>query len=362
MRRDEPAFPSFAKLQAAGWLGLYVLVLVAVLPYVGLHPGIIRDNAVMIAAWFLASCALRFACRSLRRRSLPWLPLALSVAAWSLVLGSVSTAGAFLVTAHMSAATRGTWTDFLRSALQSWVLMLFWCSLYFGIQQWRQSTQDREHRLQAEAAAREAKLGALRYQLNPHFLFNTLNAVTTLVLEGDTAAAAEMLARIAALLRASLDGSLGEVSLSQEMALTERYLAIEQVRLGERLRVATYIPAATRAARVPSLLLQPIAENAVRHGVAAESGPGTITIRSEVRAGRLRLTVANSGPSRRAVPSRHGRAGGIGLANTAERLRTLYGDDHGFVLTWPEAGGCEVLVELPFRTGSDPAEVPECVH
>ena len=162
-----------------------------------------------------------------------------------------------------------------------------WCSLYFSIKQWQQSCKEKERLLRAESEVREARLLALRYQLNPHFLFNSLNAVSTLVLDGNARAATRMLAQIGDLLRASLDSEVtAEVTLSQELALTEGYLAIEQTRLGERLKIDMVVPLETRDALVPSMLLQPLVENAVRYGVAPLIEGGRIAIKSALHAGQ----------------------------------------------------------------------------
>jgi two-component system, LytTR family, sensor kinase len=357
------AFPSFARLQAAGWFGLYLLVLVALLPYLQHNPRLIWDNTVMVAAWCLASLPLRAVCRALRRRGHGWLPLALATAAWSIVFGVAGTTLGFIIISMLPATDLQDWSEFLKSAVQAAILMMFWCTLYFGILQWHDAAQDRERRLSAEAAARQARLDALRYQLNPHFLFNALNAVTTLVLEGNAAAATRMLTQIAGLLRSSLDEAPLEVSLDEELAFTERYLAIEQIRLEERLQVEWLIQTETRPALVPSLLLQPLVENAVRHGIAPHVSGGRLAIRSQLCGERLQIRVSNSGAQRTGGvrPSRRP-PGGIGLANTAERLRTLYGSDHRLVLSWPEAGGCEVLMDLPFRTAAILEGLALCAH
>jgi LytS/YehU family sensor histidine kinase len=185
--------------------------------------------------------------------------------------------------------------------------------------------------------------------LNPHFLFNSLNAVSTLVVEGDAVSAARMLSQISEFLRDTLETEMQpEVPLSREVLLAGRYLAIEQTRLGDRLRVRLDIDPNTRDALVPGLLLQPLVENAVRHGVAALIEGGDITIRTERHGPRLQVSIGNSGPAvgeaGRAV------ARGIGLTNTAERLRTLYGADHTFLLLRLDSGGYEATLNLPFRT------------
>src|SRR5208337_1344227 len=142
------------------------------------------------------------------------------------------------------------------SLVSYWVwssfVLFMWCSLYFSIKQWQQSREGKERLLRAETEVREARLLALRYQLNPHFLFNSLNAATTLILDGNDSAATEMLAQIGDLLRSSLDSEVtAEVALAQELVFTEGYLAIEQTRLGERLKFELVIPMETRDALVP---------------------------------------------------------------------------------------------------------------
>jgi LytS/YehU family sensor histidine kinase len=255
--------------------------------------------------------------------------------------------------------------------MQFSLLLFTWCSLYFSIKQWQQSGQERERllrleaeareaRLRAETDARDARLRALRYQLNPHFLFNSLNAVSTLVLDGNAPAATRMLAQIGDLLRMSLSSEvMVEVPLSQEIAFTERYLAIEQTRLQERLQVDMAISSETLGALVPSMLLQPLVENAVRYGVAPLVEGGTIAIESAIQDSRLRIVIGNSGRPNAETHKENGN--GIGLRNTAERLKTLYGSNYKFVLEWPKEGGCEVTVELPFRSAHS-KEAPSCAR
>ena len=180
-------------------------------------------------------------------------------------------------------------------------------------------------RWQAEALAAaqlredvaQANLQALRAQINPHFLFNAMNAVVTLI-GRDPAAARDMLVRLSELLRATLTaGDAQETSLAQELELTGRYLEIEQVRFADRLRVEVTADPTTLDLPVPRLLLQPLAENALRHGLAPRAAPGTLTVRATRDAGGLEVVVANDG-----VPLAPHRPDGVGLATTRERLAT----------------------------------------
>ena len=167
-----------------------------------------------------------------------------------------------------------------------------------------------------------AQLGALRAQIQPHFLFNTLNAITALVRDQETKSALATLARLSDLLRSVLTADAAhEVSLGDEITFIEQYLGIMEVRFSDRLRVTWNVPAELRGARVPTFVLQPIVENAIRHGIAKRTEAGRIEIAARQIGDRLVLTVSDDGPG----PNGNGN-GGVGLANTRERLRRLYGD------------------------------------
>jgi sensor histidine kinase YesM len=215
---------------------------------------------------------------------------------------------------------------------------------------WRlyQRVQERDRRtLELTASLSQAKLEALRLQLHPHFLFNTLNTISSLV-HRDVDAADEMITNLSELLRLSLDVGEQEVPLRRELEILDCYLAIEQVRLGRRLRVERQIDEAALDGLVPSLVLQPVVENAVRHGLEPRAAPGTITIRAERVAGILRLAVTDDGPGLKPADARTERRG-IGLANTEARLRELHGPAARLVLREPAGGGVSVEIELPFR-------------
>jgi two-component system LytT family sensor kinase len=359
MARDNPLrFPSFWQMQMMGWLTLYAVNIVASSPGIFRRPGALRTDTIDVAFMFLASCAVHPFCRSLQRRGLSWPAFAWRAAGWCMVW---ATAAAFSTTLTVAGFQKMDWPGVAGRAVQFTFLLLLWCSLYLSIKQWQQSVQESERLLRAETEAREARLSALRYQLNPHFLFNSLNAVSTLVLDGNAPAATQMLAQIGELLRTSLDNEvIPEVTLSQEMAFTERYLAIEQTRLGARLRVDLAISSDTVDALVPSMLLQPLVENAVRHGVVPIVEGGRIAIESGIYQGRIRIVIRNSGPRRSEKQKEVGN--GIGLNNTMERLRTLYGMNHTFLLEWPEAGGCQVTMELPFHKAALTQEGLPCVR
>ena len=244
-----------------------------------------------------------------------------------------------------NASISGPWQIFGGTLYNSFT-MLAWSVLYVGLKHQRALQAERERALRAEALAQSSRLQALRYQLNPHFLFNALNGISTLVVSDRKNEAATMIARLADLLRGTLDRPEGDVvPLSTELELVRRYLDVEQSRLGDRLRVEMAIDGDALKARVPALLLQPLVENAVRHAVAPREEGGRIAIGAARHDGRLRLTVEDDGPG--LSPS--SRDDGVGLSNTRERLVHTYGDRHTLALERAEPSGLRVKIDLPYH-------------
>ncbi|HEY6489155.1 MAG: histidine kinase [Terracidiphilus sp.] len=347
---------SFWQIQILGWGCFYLYELVESIHAFLTKRVFIKEETVPIALMFLGSCALRPFCRSLMRQSQSWISFELKAAVAATVTSIPVACGAGLILQNFYVVQ---WHALVTVWAWSAFVLFMWCSLYFSIKQWQRSSDERERLLRAESEVREARLLALRYQLNPHFLFNSLNAVSTLILDGNAPAATRMLAQIGDLLRSSLDSEVtAEVTLSQELAFTEGYLAIEQTRLGERLKIDMRVPWETRDALVPNMLLQPLVENAVRYGVAPLIEGGWIAIKSALHAERLRIVIRNSGRRGEGKEKRNGN--GIGLGNTADRLKTLYGTDCEFSLAWPEAGGCEVVLEFPLRRVRSLQEAAPC--
>ena len=349
---------SFWKIQIIGWGCFYLFDLLESIHFLLTKREYIDEETVPIVCMFLGSCALRPFCRWMLQHSQSWIDFEWKAAAAAMVTSIPAGGLACLILRFFHPVV--PWDALVATVMWSFFILFIWCSLYFSIKQWQQSSMEKERLLRAESELREARLLALRYQLNPHFLFNSLNAVSTLVLDGNAPAATRMLALIGDLLRTSLDCEVtAEVTLSQELAFTEGYLAIEQTRLGERLKIDMAVPLETRDALVPNMLLQPLVENAVRYGVAPWIEGGWIAIKSALDADRVRIVIGNSG--RRGEGEQKKNGNGIGLGNTAERLKTLYGANFEFSLEWPEAGGCEVVLELPLRRTQNLLEVSPCV-
>lgn len=211
-------------------------------------------------------------------------------------------------------------------------------------------SRDREVRVaQLETELTRVRLAALEGQLRPHFLFNVLNTISSVMYE-DVAAADTMLAQLADLLRRTLRRPEGaEISVAEEMETLELYLGIMRVRFAERLSVVVQVDDAVRRAAVPALVLQPLVENALRHGDPGPGAAARIAVRARRENGRLVLEVEDNGPGLGATPV--GAAGeGVGLANTTRRLEQLYGDRQSLTLRNLPEGGLRVAVELPYHT------------
>jgi sensor histidine kinase YesM len=207
---------------------------------------------------------------------------------------------------------------------------------------------------QAEARMHEAQLTALRAELNPHFLFNALNAVGALIRRREPGSALDVLARLGDLLRATLGRSeRHEIPLAQELDYVRRYLEIEQTRYSDRLTVRHDIAADAADALVPTLLLQPLVENAVRHGVAGRPGPGEVLVHARRQNGDLGITIEDTGPGFPAGGTAV--AEGVGLRNTRERLAQLYGAAGRLEIANRPGGGARVRVVLPYHAGGTDA-------
>ena len=231
-------------------------------------------------------------------------------------------------------------------------LLIYWVivSVSHAFDYYRQM-QERELRAaELEKRLAQARLQTLQMQLNPHFLFNSLHAISALV-HKDADLADQMITRLSDLLRYALEVTdAQEVPLRQELDFLRRYLEIEQTRFGDRLAVRLEIAPETLDALVPNLLLQPLVENAIRHGIEPRAKPGQIELRSRCEGGQLKLEVRDNGvglsPGRKLEE-------GVGLSNTRARLKQLYGDRHRFALSEGPGGGLAVCLELPFHAQRD---------
>ncbi len=240
---------------------------------------------------------------------------------------------------------------YLESFSTGWIPMLAWSILYFFIKYYQIFQEVQKSALKSAAMAHEAQLKMLRYQLNPHFLFNTLNAISTLILEQQTELANRMVIRLSSFLRYSLDNDpMQKITLEQELAALKLYLDIEKVRFEERLSLELDIGDEAAKALIPSLLLQPLVENAIKYGIARAEEGAHLRIAAKVFAGDLLLELSDDGPGVELVNGLIPNANGVGLRNTQERLVELYGNQHSFRLSETSPHGLTVNIRIPFET------------
>ena len=242
-------------------------------------------------------------------------------------------------------AEQGLWRQLTDIAIGRYFLLLAWAALYFAMVNAEQARAAERREGEYRRAAKAAELLSLRYQVNPHFLFNTLNSLSALVMTGKDAAAEKMIQSLAGFYRRSLaEDPTGDIALEAEVALQRSYLEIEAVRFPARLRTRFEIPEALEQASVPGLILQPLVENAVRYAVATTAKPVTVTIAARAEAGRLVLEVSDDGPAAQ-KNEKHGF--GIGLANVRDRLAARYGEAAGLTAGPRPGGGWSSLIRMP---------------
>jgi signal transduction histidine kinase len=246
------------------------------------------------------------------------------------------------------------WTDYIGGVLGSFYVLLCWSGLYFGIKYYQELQEQTERTLKATAMAHQAQLKMLRYQLNPHFLFNTLNAISTLILDGANKTANLAVSRLSDFLRYTLDNDpMKRVTLGAELGALDLYLEIEKVRFGDRLVVVEDIAPEARNALVPSLILQPLIENAIKDAISPSEEGGTLRISAKVHGGMLFLQVADNGPGLAQGDRTRKPSGGVGLSNTRARLQQFYGDRQAFALAPNDPSGLVITMNIPFETDDD---------
>ena len=234
------------------------------------------------------------------------------------------------------------------ATMSSMYLFLCWSALYFGVKYYESLQEQREATLRAGTLAQEAQLKMLRYQLNPHFLFNTLNAISTLIIDNQNNTANQTVMRLSEFLRYTLDQDpMKKVTLRQELEAMNLYLTTEKLRFGERLKLEYAIEDAAMEALVPSLVLQPLIENSVKYAVSPSEQGGSIRIEGRARGAMLELAVADDGPGLTS-PATPSAGRGVGLRNTRERLAVLYEDRHRFA-TLDNKPGLRIELGLPLE-------------
>ncbi|MFD1787708.1 sensor histidine kinase [Sphingomonas floccifaciens] len=340
-------------LQAFGWSGYLLLrVVVAASNSVSVegYPPIFIEAIVGYCLTLLLSTLYGY-----YRRQPRWRAIALTVATLLIATLVYSVIQAFNISFLRPGLARGadlgiSWALVIGSSFIPFTVLTGWTSLYFGINWYLivEEQVDRMHLLETEASS--AQLAMLRYQLNPHFLFNTLNSISTLVLLKETQRANAMLSRLSAFLRYTLANEpTAHVTVVQEVETLKLYLEIEKMRFEKRLRTHFEIDPAVERARLPSLLLQPLVENAIKYAVTPQEEGADISVLAQLAAERVRITVSDTGPGLNGANKRPSLSTGVGLANIRERLAQAYGPDHRFEIRAMPQGGFSVVIEIPYQ-------------
>jgi len=340
---------AFWILQSIGWSGYFFLRTIS--GFAGGLGWMLLVHTLLLTA---TGYSLTLLMGSLFRRLIQLKPiwtLLLSLGAVILASGTFSIIETWSVATFLKPQMRPEGVAYLAALSLDFTLLAAWTALYYGINYFLLLEDQIRLRERLESQASSAQLAMLRYQLNPHFLFNTLNSISTLVLLKQTERANAMLARLSSFLRYTLANEpTAKVTLAQEVETLKLYLEIEKMRFEDRLRPHFRIESETIGARLPSLLLQPLIENAIKYAVTPAENGADIWITANREGQAVRIEVADNGDGTggeiAASPST-----GVGLANIRDRLSQAYSAAHRFETRQNERGGFSVILEIPFETG-----------
>jgi two-component system, LytTR family, sensor kinase len=344
---------AFWLLQAAGWVAFGLMMLGYALASESPQQAIF-DVLLLVLTGFGLTALYRYFYRHWRRQGAAPIALAALVLLLAFAGGPLwfeaQVALTWIAAKLLPSLVQRT-TNFKLIPLDTWLfeafVLLSWSLLYFGVHGWLSLQLERGRAVRAEAMAQSARLQALQSQLEPHFLFNTLNGISSLVLEGRTEAATMMIARLSDFLRLTLQTvERPQITVAEEIEFVGHYLDIQQIRFGDRLRFRIQVAPQALSALVPTLLLQPLVENAVRHGILARAHGGSVTITVDTRAGELLLRIEDDGPGLRRSTTA---SSGLGLSNTATRLDELYGNQATFIVGHGDSGGVAVDIRIPLE-------------
>ena len=352
---DLPRQHLFWIFHSAGWLGYFAQSWLAAIAY-GKPSGYWVVPFTAACTGFVCTLGLRYllrACWGLSPSKL-LMTMILPILASSAIMDLTTRA---MLVRFCDTCAPTSRMAYIAYSLTYIYVVLAWVGLYLGIKYYRQLQDETQRALAARTMAHQAQLKMLRYQLNPHFLFNTLNAISTLILDRDNATANRMVQGLSAFLRHSLDNDpMQRVTLRSELDALTLYLDIEKIRFAERLRIETDIDEDCWRALLPSLLLQPLVENAIKYAVAKQVAGGLLRIEAERDGAQLVLRVTDDGPGCGSLEGDELPPGkGVGLRNTRERLSVLYGGSGGFSVRNLQRG-IEVTLRLPFETSQTLAD------
>jgi sensor histidine kinase YesM len=340
---------AFWILQSAGWAGYFVLrTLSGIANAMGWS--FVIHTALLTATGYSITLLMGAAYRRLIRMR-PIFTWAMSILIVLVASAGFSAIETWSHATFLRPGTRPVGVEFLGAILLDFSLLAAWSALYYGINYYLLLEEQTDQMLRLEHQASHAQLAMLRYQLNPHFLFNTLNSISTLVLLKNTEQANAMLSRLSSFLRYTLvNEPTGQVTVEQEVETLKLYLDIEKMRFEDRLRPHFDIDPAAARARLPSLLLQPLVENAIKYAVTPQEEGADISVTARRAGDTVVIEVIDTGPGADAqYPVRAAQSTGVGLANIRDRLAQAYGADHRFETQTNTSGGFSVMIEIPYR-------------
>ncbi|SFP67791.1 sensor histidine kinase [Sphingomonas rubra] len=348
---------AFWALQAVGWGG-YLLLRGVVAISNGFSLEVIIPIIVEAIVGYcitLLLSALYGYCRTLA--SVPGTLLAMAMLTLSTIL--YATINAFSFSFIQTDVPGITLTGVIGFLFINFVVLAGWSALYYGINFFIVVENQIDEMRALELQASSAQLAMLRYQLNPHFLFNTLNSISTLVLLKETQRANAMLSRLSSFLRYTLANEpTAHVTVLQEVETLKLYLEIEKMRFEDRLRPVWDIDPRAEKARLPSLLLQPLVENAIKYAVTPQEEGAEICVRVRLAGERVQIAVSDTGPGLHEARQSVSLSTGVGLTNIRERLAQSFGPDQRFETRSTPAGGFSVEIEIPFQLEDVNREVP----
>lgn len=349
---DAPFFEdknrAFWYLQGLGWTGYFLLRSLSGFAN-SMGAMWIIHTALLTATGYSLTLLLGALFRRLIKMRVTWTAV-LSLAAVIVASTAFSVIETWSYATFLKPDSRPVGFEYFGAILLNFALLAAWAALYYGINYYILLEEQLTQRERLESQASSAQLAMLRYQLNPHFLFNTLNSISTLVLLKQTERANAMLARLSSFLRYTLaNESTAKVTLAQEVETLKLYLEIEKMRFEDRMRPHFKIDGETIGAKLPSLLLQPLIENAIKYAVTPSEDGADIWLTASREGDAVRIEVADNGNFGSDAPV--STSTGVGLANIKERLAQAYGGAHGFTTRKNEHGGFSVIVEIPYQSG-----------
>ncbi len=337
---------AFWMLQSIGWSGYFILRSLGGIAN-NMGPLFILPSAIATATGYCLTLIMAVIFRQLISRTprITWGGSVFVVLIASAVFSAIEV---WAFTAFYRGGNIASGLQFFGAILLDFTLLVAWSGLYYGINFYILIEDQNDQLLRLETQSSNAQLAMLRYQLNPHFLFNTLNSISTLVLLKQTERANAMLSRLSSFLRYTLANEpTAQVTLAQEVETLKLYLEIERMRFEERLRPHFDIDPRVARARLPSLLLQPLVENAIKYAVTPREEGAEIRISAQQVGNRVRITVSDTGPGLQGAPTVRQRSTGVGLVNIQDRLAQAFGEEQRFEVKTNDEGGFEVEIEIP---------------